>query len=430
VRIAFISVFPPARDGVADYSFYLVKSIEDASSDCVLYVMAPTLDGKRSVTRMSNHTTLFRIWKMNSSKNMMKSIITLAKAIVAVKADVVHIQYRFTREQGGSAGEPFLALMLIIRGIARKTKIVVSLHDFWLPNEAEQRVRELTRSKLLAKLYRYYYVAYTRAVLSIPNSIISVVNSKKSPVTTLIKSNTKREVVEVLHGLPEASTHPAGRKASLTTKMSIAELGADSKFTVVLYGFIRRSKGYHYVIRAMKQIVTSHSDMKGKVRLLIAGTLASSEEEPYLNYLKRLIRELGLENIVEIVEKYLEEDEISSLFEVADVTVIPYTRRVGPSGVFASALSYEVPAIITSDSKYITDDMGLPALTVNLDIDEIASAVLRLMNDKREYARQVQKIREYKKLHSNEMIALSHVKIYEKSLHRSQEGTVGSPDSN
>ena len=275
MRIAFISVFPPARDGIADYSLYLVKSIENASKNCFLYVMAPTLDGDRSVTRISKRTILCRIWKMNSIENIMKSIIVLVKAIITVRADVVHIQYRFTREQGGSAGEPFLALMLIIRRVARKTKIIVSLHDFWLPNEAEERVRELTSSKLLAKLYRYYYVAYTRAMLSIPNSIISVVNSMRSPVTTLIKNNTKREVVEVLHGLPEVSNFSMYNKNSFAKEENATESGSGNIFTIVLYGFIRSSKGYHYVVRAIKRMVTFQPDTRGRVRLLIAGTLPS-----------------------------------------------------------------------------------------------------------------------------------------------------------
>lgn len=414
MKIAFVSVFPPSRDGIADYSFYLIKSIEDVSSDCIFYVMTPKLEGKQSVMRLSRQVTLFRIWQMKSFKEMLKSIIILTKAIIAINADILHIQYRFTREQGGSAGEPFLILMLIIGKIIKKPKIAISLHDFWLPKEAEQRVYEIKKSRLFAKLYKCYYAAYIRALLNIPDSIISIVNSKKSPVTQLIKKYTKQEVVEILHGLPVVNA-PAKRDRIVTDVEKIKdEFSANNRFTVILYGFIRKSKGYDHVIRAVKNIVTSKPDMRGKVKLLIAGTIASSQEEPYLNYLKKLIRELDVEDLVSIVEKYLDADEVSSLFGTADAIVIPYTLRVGPSGVLASALAYEVPAIITSDNKYITRDMHLPALTVNLDVDEIASAILKLMNDKHDYERQVQLIKEYNRLHSNEEIALSYVELYRK----------------
>lgn len=415
MKIGFVSVFAPSKDGIADYSLHLIRSIENTSSDCIFYVMAPLIDDKQSVVRVSQRVTVLRIWRMRSLKDMLQSIIFLLRAIIVTNVDILHIQYRFTREQGGSAGEPFLILMLITKRMLRK-KIVISLHDFWLPNEAEQRASELIRSKLLAKLYKYYYALYVRAVLSIPNLILSIVNSKKSPVTQLIKKYTKQEVVEVLHGLPQLDLPAKRRKVAASVGKSGGGFDANDRFTVILYGFIRRSKGYDYVIKAMEKIVTSQPDMRARIRLVIAGTIASSEEEPYLNYLKRLAAELRIDDLVSISERYLDAEEVNSVFSNAGAIVIPYTRRVGPSGVLASALAYEVPAVITSDNKYITHDMHLPCLTVNLNEDEIASAILKLMTDKHEYERQVRLIREYKELQNNEDIAMSHVELYRKLL--------------
>jgi len=415
VKIGFVSAFPPERDGIADYSLYLIKSIEDVSNDCTFYVMARMLNDKPSVTSFSKRVMLFRIWRLGSFKDILKSIVTLTKAIIATKADILHIQYRFTRDQGGSAGEPFFILMLIAKRIIRKPKIVVSLHDFWLPREAEQRAYEITKSRVAAKLYKFYYGAYVRAVLNIPNLIINIVNSRKSPVTESIKKHSKQEVVEVLHGLPYVGVGAKqgnGNAYEMTHNQEM--FGMRDKFTILLFGFIRKAKGYEYVIKAVKKVVACQPLMKGRIRLLIAGIPSPPEEQSYLNYLKELVHKLDLEDVTSIITKYLNINEINLLFRAADITVVSYTRRVGPSGVLSRALAYEVPSIITCDDKYITHSMSLPALTVNLDVDEIASAILKLMTDDDEYNKQIKRIKEYKDISSNKGIALLHLKLYEK----------------
>jgi glycosyltransferase involved in cell wall biosynthesis len=184
--------------------------------------------------------------------------------------------------------------------------------------------------------------------------------------------------------------------------------------TILLFGFIRKGKGYEYVIRALNDVVTTHPAVRKKIRLLIVGVPSSPMEQLYVNYLKRLIRKLNLEDEVSLVEKYSSRQEIALLFGTADLTVISYTRRVGPSGVFSLALAYEVPSIITCDSKYVTLGMDLPAILVNLDTKEIASAILRLVTDENERQRVVKRMKQYKELNDNQKIARAHVELYEK----------------
>jgi len=412
VKIGVISAFPPVRDGIADYSFYLVKSMEDVCNDCTFYVMAPLLDDKPKVTSCSERVMLFRIWRMKSVMDMLKSIILIIKVLFVIKADILHIQYRFTRDQGGSAGEPFFILMFVVKKILRKPKIVVSLHDFWLPKEAEQRAYEIMKSKMGAKLYKFYYAAYVRAILNIPDLIISIVNSRKSPVTECIKKYTRQKVVEVLHGLPHVSDKGDGNTSN--AKHNKEELGISDKFIILLFGFVRKAKGYHHVIKAVKKIGERQPSIKERIKVMLVGIPSPPEEQSYLNYVKKLVHKLDLDDVVSIITKYLSKKEIDLFFRAADITVISYTRRVGPSGILSFALAYEVPSIITCDEKYITHETSLPTLKVNLDIDEIASAILKLMTDEDEHCKQIRRIRKYKAVNSNRKIALLHIKLYEK----------------
>ena len=409
LKIGFVSQFPPNKDGISDYSFYLIKSMDNICSNCIFYVIAPLLNNQSRVKGFSERVILFRIWKMESLNDTIKSIISIIKIMIATRANILHIQYRFTRKQGGSAGEPFFILMFAIKKMVKKVKIVLSLHDFWLPLEAEQRAYEITKSRVAAKLYKFYYEAYMRIMLSIPDSIVSIVNVKGSPITKCIKKYAKSEVVEVLHGLPDIrlkDRHDRVRYKEM--------LGVNDKFTILLFGFIQKAKGYEYILKAVKKILESKPSMKDKIRVMLTGVPILSEDQAYLNYLKGLIQDLGLTDITLINTKYLNNNEVNIFFGAADIVILSYTRRVGPSGVFSFALAYEVPSIITCDYKYITPKANLPALVVDLNIDEIVSAILKLMTDKNEYAKQIQRIKEYKVINTNQKIALLHVKLYRK----------------
>ena len=106
MKIGFITAFPPEKDGVADYSCSLIESVMKVSVDCTFYVMSRMLDSKPTVTYLDERVILFRIWRMKSFKNIIRSLVLLIKMIFATKVDILHIQYRFTRDAGGSAGEP------------------------------------------------------------------------------------------------------------------------------------------------------------------------------------------------------------------------------------------------------------------------------------------------------------------------------------
>jgi glycosyltransferase involved in cell wall biosynthesis len=299
--------------------------------------------------------------------------------------------------------------MFAIRIMIRPARIIVTLHDFWLPTEAEQRVYEITKSRVAAKLYKIYYEAYMRIMLSIPDLVLCVVNVKGSSIIEHIKKYTKSEVVEVLHGLPDVM-----HRDTYTRMRYKEKLGINDKFTILLFGFIRRAKGYEYILRAVKKIIESKPSMKDKIRVILSGVPILPEDQVYLNYLRELGHNLGLEDIILIIPKYLDKDEVDMFFGAADMTVLSYTCRVGPSGVLSYALAYEVPSVIICDNKYFTQQTNVPALVVNLDTDEIALAILKLMTNRNDYTKQIQRIMEYKANNNNRNIALLYNQIYKK----------------
>jgi glycosyltransferase involved in cell wall biosynthesis len=245
--------------------------------------------------------------------------------------------------------------------------------------------------------------------LSIPDLVLCVVNVKGSSIIEHIKKYTKSEVVEVLHGLPDVM-----HRDTYTRMRYKEKLGINDKFTILLFGFIRRAKGYEYILRAVKKIIESKPSMKDKIRVILSGVPILPEDQVYLNYLRELGHNLGLEDIILIIPKYLDKDEVDMFFGAADMTVLSYTCRVGPSGVLSYALAYEVPSVIICDNKYFTQQTNVPALVVNLDTDEIALAILKLMTNRNDYTKQIQRIMEYKANNNNRNIALLYNQIYKK----------------
>lgn len=102
-------------------------------------------------------------------------------------------------------------------------------------------------------------------------------------------------------------------------------------------------------------------------RLYIVGSVKDGTPRN-LAYLERLRDVAGRTDRVELVERYLEEDELDTWVAAADAVVLPY-RRSWSSGALARAQALGVPAIVTSvgglaeqageSDVVVTDEAGL-----------------------------------------------------------------------
>jgi glycosyltransferase involved in cell wall biosynthesis len=104
---------------------------------------------------------------------------------------------------------------------------------------------------------------------------------------------------------------------------------------LLFYGFVRPYKGLDTLIEAMGRL-------KGEdIQLTIAGEFWEGEDEA-----RARIKELGIEEQVEVRAGYHTDRESAELFARADVVVLPYHSATG-SGVVPLAYHYEKPVIVT-----------------------------------------------------------------------------------
>lgn len=149
---------------------------------------------------------------------------------------------------------------------------------------------------------------------------------------------------------------PHGLYTSSTPDMKFFEYYVDkSKFTFVIPGNIRREKNYHLCIDALKYVENA--------RLIIAGNPASSQVN--IQELQQRAEEQGVNERVIFILRYLSNEEMSALIQLADAALIYYSASfTSQSGIFNLVAPHRLK-ILASD---LQNPMTLLTKRFNLGI--------------------------------------------------------------
>ena len=156
----------------------------------------------------------------------------------------------------------------------------------------------------------------------------------------ILQSETDRErLARLFPGRPHAVTpHPAytffarGRIEREEARRRLEVQGPVALF----FGLVRPYKGLDVLLHAV-----ARARSKVPLVLLVAGEFYE-DKEPY----ERLRAQLGLEEAVRFVDRYVPNEEVELYFRAADVVVLPY-KSATQSGIVQIALAFERPAIVT-----------------------------------------------------------------------------------
>lgn len=104
---------------------------------------------------------------------------------------------------------------------------------------------------------------------------------------------------------------------------------------LLFFGFVRPYKGLDILIESMGLL-------RGQdVFLTVAGEFWQGEADT-----RKRIAELGIDNQIEIIARYISDEDTADLFGRADAVVVPYRTATG-SGVIPIAYNYNKPVIAT-----------------------------------------------------------------------------------
>ncbi len=137
--------------------------------------------------------------------------------------------------------------------------------------------------------------------------------------------------------------------------------------TLLFFGTVRKYKGLEILLAALPKVLAQR-----QCQLLIVGEFY----EPEKKY-RQAIRELGIEQHVHIDNRYVPNEEISGIFDRADVLVLPYLTAT-QSAVARIALSNGLPLIASRtgglSEVVIENENGL--LFSAGDADELAHKIV------------------------------------------------------
>jgi D-inositol-3-phosphate glycosyltransferase len=156
-----------------------------------------------------------------------------------------------------------------------------------------------------------------------------------------------------------------GDRISRAIALEKLKLGTGFSY-MLFFGFIRSYKGLDLLLEAF----ADQRLRNRRLKLIVAGEFYESDK-PY----RDIIRKNKLEDEVLVLDRFIREDEVASLFCAADLVVQPY-RSATQSGVTQIAYHFEKPMLVTDVgglSEIVPD--GKCGYVVKPDPTSIANAI-------------------------------------------------------
>jgi glycosyltransferase involved in cell wall biosynthesis len=271
-----------------------------------------------------------------------------ADRIASSGAEAIWVQHEYGIF-GGVAGSHILELVG-----ATDLPLVLTLHTVLEQPSEEQ---EVVLTRLIARAVRVIVMASTGADIL----------KRRYGVST-----DKLRVIP--HGVPD--------RALCDPDQVKGRFGWEGRKVLMTFGLLAPSKGIRHMIEAMPAIVAEHPEILYEVVGATHPNLVRTEGERHRGMLMNLTRELGVEDHVRFVDRFVEQEELLDMLQAADIYVTPYLNMAQvTSGTLSYAVAVGKPVIATPyvhAKEILADGHGL--LVPPADAEQLALAVLDLLN--------------------------------------------------
>jgi glycosyltransferase involved in cell wall biosynthesis len=309
-RALFLGSYPPRECGIATFTKDVVDSYNRAfgiTSDVV------AIDEPGGEMRRYGPEVVARL-----SEEDRFSYGRVADFINRHPSDLLNVQHEYGLF-GGERGE---WLMDLLRALEKP--VAVTMHTV-LPEPDETMLR------------------VTRELCASASRIVSLSETGRGLLETVYGIDP--ELLRVIHhGVPDVPF--------TSTDAAKASFGIGQRVLITTFGLISRGKGLEYAIEAMRDVVRRHPET---LYLILGAThpvVRRQEGESYRETLQAKIREYGLQYNVQLVDKYMEFDELVSYLSATDIYLTPY---LNPDQIVSGTLAYAVgcgKAIVSTPYLY------------------------------------------------------------------------------
>jgi len=361
MKIAMVSKFPPAKDGIGIYSENLVKSIlknEDKKSS-----------GKAA---KKEKIKIVKIGENDSDADYKISFGSLffyrnlKKIVEKENVDLVHIQYIAPWYGRITLNWPLIFAMKMI-----KVPVVVTLHE----------------------------VQYDEEDKSFKRKVLSFIEKKIIRRAKKIIVHTPKQVEFIA-------------KKYSTIKAEYIYMGVDARKNVpkkgkniLFFGMIGEGKGAVDLIKARKEL-------QG-FKIIIAGRPVTKEYE-------NLLREEARNTDIELKFEWISEEKKDKLYRWASVVVLPYRWAPYQSAVLHDAFSYGVPVTVTKTGAVweLVDEFKCGEIVEPENPKMLAEGIKNTISKYKAYSKGVER---YRKEASWDEVGKKYAVMYEKILSHSRK---------
>ena len=301
--IHFMSSYPPRECGIATFTKDLVTAIESKKN--------PGIDCKIAAVNESLYSTYNYPKEVNiqiDQDDQESYLIAAEKLNKSKRSRVICLQHEFGLF-GGDYGE------YIIPFLEELEKPVVTTFHSILPGDPDiERQRKYVVKKICQNCDK---------VVSISGYGKEILQSKYHIA--------EHKIAVIPHGVPTVPFRE--------TEKAKKELGLQGKKVLSTFGLMDRRKGIHFAIRAMPRIIEENPEA---IYLVIGEThpvVRKHQGERYRNYLRSLVKKLGLKDHVKFENRFLALNELCKYLQATDVYLTPY---YDPQQVSSGTLAYAV----------------------------------------------------------------------------------------
>jgi len=303
MKIAYISTYPPRECGLATFNQNLVNALS----------LNPSYDASKSfIVALNESDQLDEHNYPNEVKFVIRQqnqndYIEAADFINNSDVDTCIIEHEFGI-YGGNSGVFLLSLINRL-----KKPFVTILHTVLKePNFMQQTIiKEIALKSSKIVVMSKKAVLFLNSIYQIPSKQIKLIE----------------------HGVPDL-------EPIIQNEVSQSELFKNRK-VLFTFGLISRNKGLETVIKALPSIVAQHPDV---LYVILGNThpgVVKHNGEEYRDSLKTLAKDLGVENNIAFVNKFVSEEQLHQYLTACYLYITPYLNE---AQITSGTLSYAVGA--------------------------------------------------------------------------------------
>ena len=331
MKLAIVTAYPPSKVTLNEYAFHLVKHFRQKEDITELIVLTDETPEAKDLpfTKGSCKITVKQCWKFNSYLNL----YTVTKALNQTQPDAVLFNLQFMKF-GDKKVAAALGLFLPLVCKLKRIPNIVLLHN--ILEEVDLKSAGFTANPILEKIYNYIGTTLTKMVLQ--TDVLAVTMQKY--VTILEDKYNAKNIKLIPHGTFEVSEKEPNYSLP------------DGSLQIMTFGKFGTYKKVEPMIEAVEK-VRKYTGLD--LEIVIAGT-----DNPNVpGYLAKVQEQY--KHVPQLrFTGYVEEHEVSTLFNNSAVVVFPYTSTTGSSGVLHQAGSYGKAVVMPNlgDLALLVNDEG------------------------------------------------------------------------